>query len=155
MAKKELFKNPILRWILLHANAFAVDRKNPGPSVIKTPVRNLRKSDLSLIMFPSGTRHSEQLKGGATLIAQLANVPLVPTVYQGPLSFKRLFSRKRVTVSFGEPIYLDRKRKLTDDYQKEIEQQMQSAFDALDYAINPDFKYIDISKKSDSKKIEP
>lgn len=154
MAKKELFKNPILKWILDHANAFPVDRDHPGPSAIKNPVRILKKSDLSLILFPSGTRHSEQLKSGAALISQLANVPLVPTVYQGPLSFKRLFSRKKVTIAFGEPIYIDRKHKLDDNYQKEVEQQMQTAFDALDYAVNPDFKYVDISKKNTTDKIE-
>ncbi|MSE00430.1 1-acyl-sn-glycerol-3-phosphate acyltransferase, partial [Bacillus velezensis] len=30
MAKEELFKNPILRFILTHANAFPVNRTNPG-----------------------------------------------------------------------------------------------------------------------------
>lgn len=155
MAKKELFKNPILKFILVHANAFAVDRDNPGPSAIKTPVKRLRKTDLSLILFPSGTRHSEQLKGGAALIAKLANVPLVPVIYQGPLTFKRLFTRKPVKIAFGEPIYLDRKAKLDDEAQKQVEQQMQSAFDALDYAVDPAFKYVDVSKKVkeiDSKK---
>ncbi len=147
MAKKELFKNPILRWILLHANAFSVDRDNPGPSAIKKPVRILRKSDLSLILFPSGTRHSTQLKSGAALIAQLSGVPLVPAIYQGPLTFKQLFTRKRITIAFGEPITIDRKQKLTDEFQKQVEVEMQSAFDALDYAVNPDFKYVDVSKK--------
>lgn len=147
MAKKELFKNPVLRWILVHANAFSVDRDNPGPSAIKQPVRILRKQDLSLILFPSGTRHSSQLKSGAALIAQLAGVPLVPAVYQGPLTFKQLFTRKRVTIAFGEPITIDRKQRLTDDVQKQIETEMQSAFDALDYAVDPNFKYIDVSKK--------
>ncbi|GAY73138.1 1-acyl-sn-glycerol-3-phosphate acyltransferase [Lentilactobacillus kosonis] len=146
MAKKELFKNPILKYILVHANAFPVNRENPGPSAIKQPVRILRKQDLSLILFPSGTRHSNDLKGGAALIAQLANVPLVPTVYQGPLTFKHLLSRKKVTISFGEPIYIDRKTKLDDAAQKNIEQQLQQAFDSLDKEVNPDFKYIDMSK---------
>ena len=36
MAKEELFSNPFLRYILVHANAFPVNRANPGPSVIKT-----------------------------------------------------------------------------------------------------------------------
>lgn len=147
MAKKELFKNPVLKWILVHANAFAVDRDNPGPSAIKTPIKILKKDDLSLIMFPSGTRHSAKLKGGATLIAQLSGKPLVPAVYQGPLSFSGLFSRKKTIVNFGEPIYIDRKHKLTEEYQKELEQQIQAAFDKLDQEVNPDFKYIDISAK--------
>jgi len=47
MAKEELYKNPVLRYILKHANAFPVDRNHPGPSAIKTPVKFLRKGSLS------------------------------------------------------------------------------------------------------------
>lgn len=143
MAKIELFKNPILRYILKHANAFPVNRDNPGPSAIKTPVRLLKKSDLSLIMFPSGTRHSQDLKGGVAVIAKLSKVPIVPTVYQGPLTFKQLFTRKPVTVSFGEPFYVDPKLKLDETGFKQIEQQMQAGFDRLDKEIDPDFHYVD------------
>lgn len=143
MAKEELFKNPVLRFILVHANAFPVNRQHPGPSAIKTPVKFLRSGKLSLIMYPSGTRHSQELKGGAIVIAKMAGVPLVPTVYQGPLTFKQLFSRQRVTVRFGEPIYIDHKLKLDDAGQKQIETKMLSAFDQLDHQIDPTFKYID------------
>lgn len=143
MAKIELFKNPVLRWILKHANAFAVDRDHPGPSAIKTPVRLLKKSNLSLIMFPSGTRHSQDLKGGVAVIAKLAKVPIVPTVYQGPLTFKQLFTRKKITVSFGEPFYVDPKLKLDEAGFKVIESQMQQGFDRLDKEIDPTFKYVD------------
>lgn len=143
MAKIELFKNPILRYILKHANAFPVNRDNPGPSAIKTPVRLLKKSDLSLIMFPSGTRHSQDLKGGVAVIAKLSKVPIVPTVYQGPLTFKQLFTRKPVTVSFGEPFYVDPKLKLDETGFKQIEQQMQAGFDRLDKEIDPEFHYVD------------
>ncbi len=143
MAKEELFKNPVLRFILVHANAFPVNRQHPGPSAIKTPVKFLRSGKLSLIMFPSGTRHSQELKGGATVIAKMAGVPLVPTVYQGPLTFKKLFSRQRVTVRFGKPIDIDRKLKLDDAGQKQIETKMLHAFDDLDRQIDPTFKYVD------------
>lgn len=145
MAKEELFKNPILRFILVHANAFPVNRENPGPSVIKTPVKWLKKKDLSLIMFPSGTRHSQKLKGGAILIAKLSGVPIVPAVYQGPLTFKGLLTRKKTTVAFGDPIYLDRKMKINDENQKIIIEKMEQQFNSLDKSINPDFKYIDVS----------
>ncbi|PWG00717.1 lysophospholipid acyltransferase family protein [Levilactobacillus bambusae] len=145
MAKEELFKNPILRWILVHVHAFPVDRQNPGPSAIKVPVKILKKGDDSLIIFPSGSRHSAELKGGAIVIAKLAGVPLVPAVYQGPLTFMRLFSRKRITVSYGDPIYVDRKLKLTDENQKLIEDQMQESFDALDKEIDPDWHYVDVT----------
>lgn len=143
MAKEELFKNPVLRYILVHANAFPVNRQNPGPSVIKTPVKWLKKRDLSLIMFPSGTRHSQEMKGGVVLIAKMANVPIVPIVYQGPLTFKGLFSRQKVTLAFGEPIVVDRKLKITDETQQAIIAQMEQSFKQLDQQINPDFVYID------------
>ncbi|AVK63166.1 1-acyl-sn-glycerol-3-phosphate acyltransferase [Lactobacillus sp. CBA3606] len=147
MAKEELFKNPILRTILTKANAFPVNRQHPGPSAIKTPVKFLRSGQLSLIMFPSGTRHSQELKGGATVIAKMAGVPLVPTVYQGPLTFGRLFSRRRITVRFGKPIYVDRKLKLDEAGQKSIETQMLTAFDDLDKKIDPNFHYVDPAEK--------
>ena len=142
MAKKELFNNPIASFFLKKLNAFPVDRKNPGPSAIKKPVQILRKSDLSTIIFPSGSRYSSKLKGGATLIARQANVPLVPVVYQGPLKFSELFKRHPRHIAFGKPIVVDRKRKLDDQYQSELEAQMQQSFDSLDKQINPDYKYI-------------
>ncbi|GBG95079.1 1-acyl-sn-glycerol-3-phosphate acyltransferase [Ligilactobacillus salitolerans] len=150
MAKEELFKNPVLRFILKHANAFPVDRAHPGPSAIKTPVRWLRQRDISLIMFPSGTRHSQEMKGGVTLIAKLAGVPIVPAVYQGPLTFKQLFSRKAVTIAFGEPITVDRKTKMTDEYQTSLLDQMEQQFQQLDQQIDPNFKYIDVSGKKEN-----
>ncbi|NLR10090.1 MULTISPECIES: 1-acyl-sn-glycerol-3-phosphate acyltransferase [Lactobacillaceae] len=149
MAKEELFQNSIFRWLLYHVNGFSVNRDHPGPSAIKTPVRILRKGELSLIMFPSGSRHSQELKGGAAVIAKMAKVPLVPAVYQGPLTFKRLFSRKRVTVAFGDPITIDRKLKLDEAGQADIEQQMQAAFNALDKQINPNFEYVDVTGKKE------
>lgn len=150
MAKEELFKNPILRFILVHANAFPVNRNNPGPSVIKTPVTWLRKRDISLIMFPSGTRHSQELKGGAILIAKMAGIPIVPAVYQGPLTFKQLLSRKKVTVSFGDPIYIERKTKITADFQGQIIKEMEQSFNKIDNEIDPNFVYIDPASKKEN-----
>ena len=147
MAKKELFKNPVLRFILKHANAFPVDREKPGPSAIKTPVKILKNSDLSLIMFPSGTRHSSELKGGVALIAKMGRVPIVPSVYQGPLTLKELFKRKKVTVRFGEPIDISDIKKMDKDGLAEVERRMQEAFDQLDKEIDPTFKYESTEKE--------
>jgi len=141
MAKEELFKNPILRFILVHANAFAVKRDNPGPSTIKTPVKLLRNTDLSLLMFPSGTRHSSELKGGTVVISRMAKVRIVPCVYQGPLSLKDLFKRKRVTVRFGEPVELGDIKKTDEAGMQIVEERLQTAFDQLDKEIDPNFHY--------------
>lgn len=147
MAKEELFKNPILRWILKKANAFPVNRDNPGPSVIKTPVKSLKNTDLSLIMFPSGTRHSDDLKGGAALIAKMAKVPIVPVVYQGPLTFGGLFKRKKVSVRIGDPIDISDIPKMNQEGFAEVEKRMNQAFAQLDQEINPAFTYTPKNKK--------
>ncbi|MFD1429967.1 MULTISPECIES: lysophospholipid acyltransferase family protein [Lacticaseibacillus] len=146
MAKAELWHNKILAWILTHANAFGVDRKNPGPSAIKTPVRMLKQGKLSVMVFPSGSRYSEDIKGGAILIAKLAKVPIVPAVYQGPLKFSQVLLRRRITVRFGDPITVPTGR-LDDKATQAIGEQMQAAFDQIDKAIDPNFKYVPDKEK--------
>lgn len=135
MAKQELFKNPLIRFILNHVHAYPVNRQNPGPSAIKTPVKILKEGKLSTIIFPSGTRYSKKLKAGALIIAKMANVPLIPTVYQGPLSFKKLFTRQQTTVNFGKPIYLNK-----DSDNEKILNTLNEQFKKLDLEIDPSFK---------------
>lgn len=142
MAKQELFKNPVLRFILKHAHAFPVDRDNPGPSAIKIPVNDLKKNNLSVIMFPSGTRHSDELKSGAFVIAKLAKKPLVPAVYQGPITFKGVLKREPLTISFGEPIEVDPKTKINDESVGMLYQNLENAWDEIDKELDPNFKYI-------------
>lgn len=137
MAKKELFKNPLLRWLITKMNAFPVNRENPGPNVIKIPVNHLKNGNLSLIMFPSGSRHSDESKNGAAMIARMAKVPIVPAVYHGPFSFKGLLKRQKTIVRFGEPIYITSK-----EDQKNFSQTIKVAFDKLDKELDPNFKWI-------------
>lgn len=148
MAKKELFKNPILRYILVHAHAFPVDRDNPGPSAIKTPVNDLKKNGLSLIMFPSGTRYSDDLKSGAFVIAKLAGKPIVPAVYQGPLSFKDLLKRKSLKITFGEPYLIERKQKINEETTAKLTQDLDQRFEQLDLELDPNFKYLTPKKET-------
>ncbi|WP_445490894.1 lysophospholipid acyltransferase family protein [Niallia sp. 03133] len=105
MAKKELFEKPKTARFLTSINAFPVDRENPGPSSIKTPVK-LLKEDKIVGIFPSGTRSSEDvpLKRGAATIANLAKVPIVPAAFSGPTDLKGLLSGKKIKVIFGDPI---------------------------------------------------
>ncbi|MFT4416452.1 lysophospholipid acyltransferase family protein [Fredinandcohnia humi] len=108
MAKKELFT---VKWIgsfLTKLNAFPVDRTNPGPSVLKIPSRLLSQGEVVGI-FPSGTRTNEQsaLKQGSITIAQRGKVPVIPTVYVGPNTFKELFTFKKAKLIFGEPLFIE------------------------------------------------
>lgn len=142
MAKKELFNNPILRFIITRLNAFPVDRDNPGPSAVKTPVNHLKNGELGLVIFPSGTRHSDEAKDGAAMIARLAKAPIVPVVYQGPLTFSQLLKRKKAFVNFGDSIYIR-----TKEDQQLFSQSVNTLFDQLDKEINPDFHWHPTSKK--------
>lgn len=141
MAKQELFKNPVLRWILDNSHAFPVNREHPGPSVLKIPIKGLKSQNLSLIMFPSGTRHSSELKNGALVIARMSGKPLVPVVYQGPLSFKDLLKRKNLDVNFGDPIFINKKPRLTPDIELKYNQELEKAWKELDNELNPSFHY--------------
>lgn len=148
MAKIELFKNPILRYILNHAHAFPVDRKHPGPSVIKRPVKTLKNKGQILIMFPSGTRYSKKLRGGASLIAKMSKAPLVPFVYQGPTTFSDFLKHKKITIGIGPEIDFNFKAKLDDEQTNKVNQDMETAWKEIDNKIDPDFKYIpDPNKK--------
>lgn len=107
MAKKELFKNRFLKWLMDGLNAFPVDRENPGPSSIKYP-RKLIKDGGIVGIFPSGTRTTEEapLKRGAVTIAAYAKSPIMPAAYIGPNNFKELLKRQKPKLIFGDPIYL-------------------------------------------------
>lgn len=141
MAKVELFKNPILRFILVHAHAFPVDRKHPGPSALRTPVKGLKEGELSLIIFPSGTRHSAELKSGAFVIARLAKKPLVPVVYQGPLTFKGLLKRQTMEICFGTPYDLKNER-VNKTTIPDLYADLEKRWAKIDKEQNPAFKYI-------------
>lgn len=126
MAKKQLFQNRLFGWTLAKLNAFPVDRDNPGPSVLKIPQRLLAKGEVVGI-FPSGTRIKEQaeLKQGAITIAMRSKVPIIPAAYSGPNTLKELFSFKKSTLVFGEPIMIPSSaREDRDTYTRLLEEKM-------------------------------
>ena len=133
MGKKELFDIPIFGWIIRKINAFPVDRENPGVSAVKIPVNYLRNDELNVLIFPTGTRHSSEIKGGAVTIAKLANRKIVPAVYTGPFTLKELFLRKKAYVRFGEPFEVKRKIEGVDDINAYYSEFIQNTFDKLEH----------------------
>lgn len=131
MAKKELFAKPNAGKFLTSINAFPVDRENPGPSSIKTPVKLLKEKKIVGI-FPSGTRTSEDvpLKRGAATIANLAKVPIVPAAFSGPIDVKGLLKGKKIRVIFGDPISLQKEDGTRKDV-AELTQEMTAAMASL------------------------
>jgi 1-acyl-sn-glycerol-3-phosphate acyltransferase len=136
MAKQELFKVPVLGWIIRNLNAFPVNRDKPGVSAIKTPVNHLKNNELNVMVYPSGSRHSTELKGGAVTIARLGKSKIVPAVYSGPLTMKDLLMRKKAIVRFGQPFEIKRKIDGVEDINQYYSAKIQQAFDELDETID-------------------
>jgi 1-acyl-sn-glycerol-3-phosphate acyltransferase len=88
MAKKELFVNKFVSWVLDLCGAFPIDRGNADLAAIKTAIRVLQ-SDSKLLIFPEGTRNfttiPKPVKPGAIMIAIKGKAPVVPVFVKGPL----------------------------------------------------------------------
>lgn len=139
MAKKELFKDRGFGWWISKCGAFPIDRENPGTAAIKYPVKMLKKSDRSLVMFPSGSRHSNDVKGGVAVIAKTAKVKMMPASYVGPLEFKGLLAGQRIDVAFGDPIDISDIKRLDDEGIAQVTHRIETEFNRLD-ELNKSFQ---------------
>lgn len=83
-------------------------------------------------MFPSGSRHSNDVKGGAALIAKMAKVRIMPVTYTGPMTLKGLISRERVDMNFGNPIDISDIKKMNDEGIETVANRIQTEFQRLD-----------------------
>ena len=107
MAKAELFKVPVLGWLVRKLGAFPVSRGKGDVGAVKHSI-SLLKGGRSVGMFPQGTRCPEknprdcQVKFGAGLIASHAGVTVLP-IHIKMKNYKWKFFR-RVQVIVGEPI---------------------------------------------------
>ncbi len=108
MAKKELFEKKFLKWIVVHLNAFPVDRSKADITAIKTALSILKNGEI-LGIFPEGTRvapgESQDAKLGTVQFAVKTKCPIVPVGIHTKGSVVKLF--RKVTITFGEPIMLD------------------------------------------------
>jgi 1-acyl-sn-glycerol-3-phosphate acyltransferase len=116
IAKKELFKNPILKTYMYLTSTIEVDRENPDTSTFKQAKKALRAKAFglawSVVIFIEGTRSkiSGQLgrpNKGAIFLARLARVPIVPCGI-------KYENDKSITISFGEPYEIDYKADLEE-----------------------------------------
>lgn len=107
MAKAELFRVPVLGWLVRKLGAFPVSRGKGDVGAVKHAVK-LLKEGRCVGMFPQGTRCAGKelrdcrIKYGAGLIAAHAKAQVLP-VYIKMKDRKWRFFR-RVDVIVGEPI---------------------------------------------------
>ena len=83
MAKKELFKIPLLKNLITALGAFPVDRKGANISTIKNTIKML-DNGVSVGIFPQGHRQKgknpreTEVKGGAAMIAVRSRASILP-----------------------------------------------------------------------------
>jgi len=105
LAKAELGKNPIMKYLLTRVHCILVDRHRADMEAMRACMKAVRMKKI-LLIFPEGTRHHEgqmeQIESGTSMIAMRSRVPIVPIYIDRKLSFFR-----KTTLYVGEPIPYD------------------------------------------------
>lgn len=115
VAKKEIFKVPIIgRWIK-RTGAVGLDRENPRSAIqtIKEAIESLNNG-WSMGIFPEGTRNKEgkvgEFKKGSLKLATKSKFPIVPvSIDRASRCFEdtKSFLPNKVKVVYGKPIYTE------------------------------------------------
>lgn len=108
MAKEELFRNPLLRWLISAYNAFPVRRGILDRQGLRKAAGLLREGNV-LLVFPEGTRsltgELRQARPGVGYLACMSAAPVVPACIEGSNRLARHFAtRSPIRLSFGEGI---------------------------------------------------
>lgn len=107
MAKKELFKIPILAPLIRGLGAYPIDRSGGNAGTIKDTIKMLEKGE-TVCIFPQGTRCTGKtisetpLKPGAAMIAAKAGVPILPVRVKMKGERFRPFRKNELII--GKPI---------------------------------------------------
>jgi len=108
MAKKELFENSLLGWLIRKYNAFPISRGGFDREGLTKATEVLRGGN-ALLVFPEGTRSPDgnlrEPKLGAAKLALETGAPVVPAYidYSGSW-LKAFFLRRKIKIRFGSPI---------------------------------------------------
>lgn len=117
LARKSLFRFPLLGWVLRRVGAVPLDRDGGSAAGLRTVLEQV-KAGRAVILFPEGTRtHDGRLqpaRSGIGLMVVKSGVPVVPVRVFGTYEAygrHRRFPRPRpVAVRYGAPMQFDRLR---------------------------------------------
>jgi 1-acyl-sn-glycerol-3-phosphate acyltransferase len=117
LAREDLFRFPVVGWVLHNWNAVPVDRDGGGARGLKAILDRLLDGG-AIILFPEGTRSRDgklqPARSGIGLTVIKSNAPVVPVRVFGTFdAFGRhmKFPRpRRIAVKYGEPMYFEELR---------------------------------------------
>lgn len=134
MAKEQLFRNPLLGWVLRQVGAFPVKRGGTDIQSVRNAIQAIRSGD-NLLVFPEGTVIRNGLgvadgkparaKSGVVVIGIRAGATMVPVFVDGE---KKPFHRTRII--FGKPyvpVYTGR-HGTADEVQKAADEILAAAY---------------------------
>jgi 1-acyl-sn-glycerol-3-phosphate acyltransferase len=113
VAKKELFANRFVAWVLNSLGAFPVDRGASDQEMLKTAAAILDRGD-SILMFPEGTRIRPgslgKPKRGAGRLVLESGAPVVPVAVIGTENVRKgiLLRPHKVRIRIGRPLTFPR-----------------------------------------------
>ena len=117
MAKKELFENKFLGFLLEKFGAFPVDRDNVNIKTIKDAIKLVKDNEV-LGIFPEGTRvktvSEENMKTGVAMIASRAGADVIPVFINSDYKFRskvEVFVRDKIAISSFDDISKDMRNK--------------------------------------------
>ena len=122
MARHTLFRNKLIRGILMWVNAFPVERGRADRAAIRTAIERLAAGGV-VVMFPEGTRTTDgelqPMKGGFRLLVRRAKVSVLPVVVDGAFKAwprsQKLPRPSPVSVIYGQSIPSEEFDNLSDD----------------------------------------
>jgi 1-acyl-sn-glycerol-3-phosphate acyltransferase len=117
LARKSLFRIPVLGWILRTVNAVPVDRDGGGAAGLKTIIDRLHAGG-AIILFPEGTRSQDgnlqPARSGIGLTVIKSDAPVVPVrvfgTYEAWGRHVKFPRPRRVSVKYGRPMQFEQLR---------------------------------------------
>lgn len=118
LAKRELFSNPFLGYLISSLSAIPVDRENTGSSTIKIAKKILNQKGWRLVVFIEGTRSKSGSLGiannGAVFLSRLTKTQIIPV----GISYQE---GKKIIIKVGSPYMPELKTPIQDESNRCLE----------------------------------